>query len=634
MAKVKGTARLAKIALNAGRAETDGTDREIVDILTFIEAEWGLGMRLYPVQRVLLKAYYGLALDDSPSNRFLITDWKRENHRWYTEAEYLRYLYDEGRCNIREVIPGNERRHLNLSIGRRSGKTLLSSCVAAYETYKLINKVNPQKYYGLSPSNTIQLSSIATSKEQASLLYTEVSGHFSKCSFFKRYIANQTMSYARFQTPHDLEEFGPYHDNPHARASIKVTFHACNAKGLRGAGNILAILDEVAHFIEQGGSSAEEVYQAIAPSVGAFTPKNEDGHPIGGPHTPTDGRIIMISSPLGKQGLFYEHFQDGFKGTALSENMLCVQAPTWEVNPTVSAQVFLESYAQDPRRFFTEFGGEFTDRTLGWLEDSKDLLACIDKTARPRTQGIARRPCFVGFDLALVGDASAIAITHIDETNRIVLDFIGKMKAGEGAFANRERLEFEEVAEWIHQLSRRFHFYKGLFDQWGAIPLEQALAKKGLTQLEGKLFTPQEKSEIWQNFKSIIWDKVGNQTRLVLYDITPEEQAKYLAREEKPPEHLEYIQEILQLQATYKSKYVIDVHAPNTEGKHDDLADALARSVWLASQHLGKIKYIAGVGTANDPNRPQVSAQARRIAHRKRLLGGSDPKRQILRRRR
>lgn len=629
--KVKGTSHLAKISLNAGRVE-EGS-REIVDVLTFVESEWGLGMPLYPVQRVILKAYYGLALDDDPANRFLITDWKRENPRYFTEAEYLRHLYDEKRCNIREVIPGQERRYLTLSIGRRSGKTLLSSCISAYETYKLINKGDPQKFYGISASNTIYLTSIATSKEQASLLYSEVSGHFSKCSFFRRYTANQTMSYARFQSPRDLEEFGAYEENPQARASIKVTFHACNAKGLRGAGNILVILDEVAHFIEAGGSSAEEVYQAIAPSVGAFTPKNEFKEPVNGPNTPTDGRIIMISSPLGKQGLFFHHFQEGFKGSALADNMLCVQAPTWEVNPTVSAQVFLEAYAQDPRVFYTEFGGEFTDRTLGWLEDHNDLLACIDKQLRPRTRGIPRRPYFVGFDFALVDDASAIAITHIDETNRIVLDYIGRMKAGEGIYANHDRLEFEDVANWIYLLSRQFSFYQMLFDQWGAIPLEQALLKKGITAFESKRFSPQERSEIWQNFKSVLWDKVGNQSRLVLYDISPEEQAKYVAQEERPPDHLEYIQELLSLQATYKSKYIVEVRAPKTEGKHDDMADALARSIWLASQSLGKINYIAGSGTYNDPNRPQVSARDKLLAHRKRLLGGSDPKRQIHRRR-
>jgi len=635
VARKKGAAaNLARIALNAGRSQSTKA-REAVDIVTFIESDWGLGMPLFPVQRVILKAHYGIALDDDPDNTFEITDWKRENSLEFTEAGYLRWLYDQGRCNIQEVIPGEERRNLVLPIGRRSGKTLVSACIAAYETYKLINKGNPQKYYGVAASNPIRLVSVATGKEQAGLLYEEVSHHFTKCNFFKRYTANNTMSYARFQTPHDIEEFGSYTENPQARASIKVFFAACNAKSLRGQGNIVIILDEVAHFLAQGGSSAEEVYGAVSPSNAAFTPKNEFGEPIHGiDNTESDGRIIMISSPLGKQGLFYQKFMQGMAGGAQARSMLCVQAPTWEVNPTIPASYFKEHYAFDKRMFFQEFGAEFSDRTLGWLDDSKDLFDCVDKKARPKSRGIPRVPYFAGFDLGLVNDASAIAITHIDEQQRIVLDYIGQIKAGEGEFVNKDRLDFEEIAAWIHLLSRRFHFHRGLLDQHYGIPLEQALHKKGLSMFEAKLFTPREKSEIWANLKAMMWDRIGGEPRLVLYDIDETEKRKYLARDEQPPEHYEYIEQLLSLQATYKSQYIVEVEAPQTEGKHDDLADALARSVYLASTHLGQMKHIARSKQSAIPGQPGVSAQARRAARRKRLLGGSDPKRQIPRKRR
>lgn len=634
MVRKGGAANLARIALNAGRRQSK-TATEVVDIITFIESDWGLGMKLFPVQRVILKAHYGIALEDNPDNSFIITDWKRENPVEHTEASYLAWLYEEKRCNIKKVIPGQERRNLILPIGRRSGKTLISSCIAAYETYKLINKGNPQNYYGVAPSNPIRLVSVATGKEQAGLLYEEVSHHFLKCSFFRRYMANNTMSYARFQTPHDIEEFGSYAENQQARASIKVFFAACNAKSLRGQGNIVIILDEVAHFLEQGGSSAEEVFAAVAPSNAAFTQKNEFGEPVYGiDNTPSDGRVIMISSPLGKQGLFYLKFMQCMAGGDAADNMLCVQAPTWEVNPTIPASYFKEHYAFDPRMFMQEFGASFSDRTLGWLDDAKDLFDCIDKTLRVKSRGMARTAYFVGFDLGLVQDASAIAITHIDEQSRIVLDYIGQIKAGEGEFADKERLDFEEIAAWIHLLSRRFHFHRGIFDQYAAIPLEQALHKKGLSMFEGKLFTPREKSDIWANFKSMMWDRVGGDSRLRFYDIDEREKAKYVARDELPPDHLLYIEQILSLQATYKSQYIVDVQAPQTVGKHDDLADALSRSIYLASLHLGKMKYIARSKKHSHLGQPQVSPEARRASRRKRLLGGSDPKRQIQRKRR
>ncbi len=150
---------LANLALDAGRRDV-GTASEPADIITFIEASWGLGMRLYPVQRVILKAHYGLELDDNPlgfpldapvpldhpnydeelidrdgyySLRVPISDWKRENKKVFTEAGDLRHLYDSGSSNDREVIQGVERREMMLSLGRRSGKTGLGDCIGADE---------------------------------------------------------------------------------------------------------------------------------------------------------------------------------------------------------------------------------------------------------------------------------------------------------------------------------------------------------------------------------------------------------------------------------------------------------------------------------------------------------------------
>ena len=55
---------LADIAASVGRRSSTSA-ADAVDPLTFIETEWGLGLRLFPVQRVIIKAHYGMALDDN-----------------------------------------------------------------------------------------------------------------------------------------------------------------------------------------------------------------------------------------------------------------------------------------------------------------------------------------------------------------------------------------------------------------------------------------------------------------------------------------------------------------------------------------------------------------------------------------
>jgi len=595
---------LADLAAAVGRRSVDEAVDESVDIITFIESQWGLGLRLFPVQRVILKAHYGMPLDDNAEGfpldgpvptdhpsfptasldedgcylyRIVVADFRRDNPQYMTEAGYLRHLFDEGRCNIREVVAGEQRREMVLSVGRRSGKTLITSCIVAYENYRLLLKGNPQRYYGSSQSNVIQLISVATDKDQAGLLYQEAAGHFTKCDFFRPYMANATQSFATFQTPFDIDRYGSYADNPKARYSLKVTFRSCVAKGLRGGANILVALDEVAHFGEKGQASADEVYQAVEPSTRTFSPK--DPANLTRPTGENEGRIILISSPLGKQGLFYKQFRLGFGNNKAADNLLCIQAPTWEVNPTVPAETFVASYLKDPNVFFTEYGAEFTDRTRGWIPDAADLLACVDPTARPRLRGPTRAPHFMGLDVALVGDYTAVAIGHNEPSGEVVLDHIERIRAGEGDFVGQERLEFDDVADWVYDLSRRYYITDGIFDQWAGIPMEQALRKRGLSTLKSVHHTRQLSSQMFQNFKDMMFDK-----RLVLYNWPlPEGE-----------DHCAYLAELLELQADHISKYIVKVEAPNIEGKHDDFSDALVRMVWSATTNSTKVVRMVG----------------------------------------
>ena len=527
---------ISDLILSISRASKSG-DSTPVNVIEFAEADWGLGkpdpttgrsFRLFPIQKIILKIHYGLPLDDNAygvslddpvpldhpnyneiteltggadvnlrtddygyyKQRIKITNWRRQNIRYMTEAGYLRFLYEEGRCNVKEV--DGERRELVLSIGRRSGKTLIASVISAYETYKLLLKHDPHGYYGVASSNPIHIVSIATDKEQASLSYKEVSGHFQGCEFFSTYMAHSTQSFASFQTPRDIEKYGRYDDNPLAKASIIVTFKSCIARSVRGMGIIVVIMDEMAHFTDEGQSSADEVYNAIRPATAAYSQKhqNDSQKSIG----PVESRIVAISSPMGKQGKFYELFQKGMKGGEAARNVLCIQAPTWEINPTIPASEFEDAYMKDPNVFDTEFGGRFSDRTRGWIENKQDLYDCIDPIRRPNQGAPSRMPHFMGLDIALVNDYTAVAIGHIETTADrgpiIVLDLVDRIRAGEGRFSHRERLEMDDdVVDWVYKLSRQFYLVGGIFDQWSGIPFEQAIANRRLNQLKMEDFT-------------------------------------------------------------------------------------------------------------------------------------------------
>lgn len=545
------------------------------------------------------------------SLREMLPSLSQEGQKEVAELIDLDYFFDpieeveERRSKVYDLnVPEGA---MFIGNGFTNHNTTISACIAAYETYKLIRKENPQQYYGLPASNNIQIISVATDKDQAGLLYQEVSGHYRNCAFFGPYTANNTLSYARFQTPADVDKYGRYIEDPTAKATLKVTFRSCVAKGLRGAGNICVILDEVAHFTESGQSGAEEVYNAVVPSTSAYSPKDPDNPTV--PIGEVEGRVILITSPLGKQGLFYNLFQIGMRGGQASKNILAVQAPTWEVNPTVPAQEFEKHYLKNAAVFFTEYGGEFTDRTRGWIEKSEDLFACVDPSLSPKRSAPARKPHFMGIDLALVGDGTAVAIGHI-EGEEIVVDLVEQIKAGEGVFEDKERLEFDDVADWVLEFTKRFYIVEGIFDQWAGIPFQQALEKRGLKQLTSQNMTKQLTSQMFQNFKDMMWDQ-----KLKLYD------------NENPVEkgHAPYIQELLELQQKVHSKHLITVEAPQTAGKHDDMSDALVRMIWLASNNVGKSRYFAKGGSSG--RHPLSGSKTFATGGRYTGRGGSDAKR-------
>jgi hypothetical protein len=324
----------------------------IIDIIEF--AEVILRQSLYPVQKVVLKVAYGLPLDNT--EKFQVrTDWRMDRDYWpdFTEASYLEYLCREGRSTILRVTPGVTHTEFIGVFGRRAGKGILTSVIAAYETYKLVKELdNPQAYYGLPASSQIGVRVIAFNKDQAKYVKRELDALMTVDGPWGTMAPlTQTLSSTRFQTVADLDFGGLFHPaNPNPRATIKLEVCSAKANALRGSANIAVILDEMAHYYsDHGESSADEVYYAIRPSVMCFTPKDETGRTAIGP---CEGRVFCFSTPTGKLGMFYN----------LSENTdASIQIPTWEMNPTIPAEAFAEAYGRNEATFRAEYGAEFLD---------------------------------------------------------------------------------------------------------------------------------------------------------------------------------------------------------------------------------------------------------------------------------
>lgn len=593
---------LGDLARSVGRTvnQTDGpiTEDDIMDIIEFIESPFGLrfskelsGSALFPVQKFILRMFYNIPLDDTDPYITVPKSWRHVGsevpgaYHTFTEVQYLEYLYNEGRCNIK--VQDHDRREMILPIGRRSGKSTISAMIAAYETYKLLRKYNPQKFYGTPESAPIQICSLATSREQAAILYKEVRRHFNNCQFFEQYMFAETQTQATFHTPRDLEI--------DANPSVRLTFYSAVAKGVRGSANIAAIMDEVAFFAHTGQASAYEVYQALSPSLAQFSPKDPDdaSKPLGDSH----GRMIMISSPFARQGLFYDQYEMALGGGAGSKSLLMIQAPTWEVNPTIPHTYFEKEYEKDATMFLTEFGAEFTDKVKSWIERDEDLLACVDPHLKPSTQGLPRERHYLGLDLAPKRDRTVVTLTKIVD-GKIQLVYHEQWQAKTSwheinphlkkplvpyadGLESVETLDYEEISNWLEVLSKKFFIVEGVFDSYGGIGFEQILHKRGLRNLKMQNFTASHTSEIFQAFKILMYQEM-----IELYDYILDDDKAGFRRQGYSP----YIQEMLELQGTARGKHLVSVEAPQIAGKYDDFADSLVRAVWLAAEKMARGK--------------------------------------------
>ncbi len=605
---------------------TEG-DVEFLNIVEFIEKFKLMPDGLFPAQRFIVKLYYNIPLDDTVKDIKITDRYGETVTAEMTEVEYLQYLYDHKRCNIREQ-DGRERRELILILGRRSGKSALSAIFAAYELYKLLKRGHPQAYYGMPAGSEIRILDIANDKEQASIVYNDIQGHIQAVDYFKNSKAHDTQTFLKFRTENDLKKFGP-----EGKATITATFKSSIAKGLRGRGIILAILDEIAFFVDNGKSSAERVYKAIKPSIAQFARKDKKTRRAIGD---TEGRIILISSPDAREGFLYKQYQMSLTNGSESRNMLMIQAPTWEIRPDIPKSYYEEEYAKDPNGFMTEHGAEFSNRVRGYIEDIRDLEACIVPTLRPKQVGIPREPHFAGVDFGISNDGTAIAITHI-VGGKIELAYheiwYPKVKWADAnphllapvvpyavQLQDVARLDIDQIADWFFALSRRFYILRGVFDQYAGPIFEQVLHKRHLTQFEMKNFSTSDSSQMYQNFKMAMYYK-----QLSLYDYPIPQISETQTWDNV--RHSPLITELTELQATSGGKNIIIVEAPKVRGKHDDQSDALVRSIALAQDYVKENPSVLSMGVALTPSAPSRSATAYGLQHyhrqRARLHGPS-----------
>src|SRR5271157_622062 len=106
------------------KSAVDST-KPTLNAIDFIESAQGLGVHLYPAQRVLVKAMFGVPLDYKPVTVPMWDVFHSKLEREVSEAEFLHILHDQGRCNVDNWLDMPEGGYHEgcFFVGRRGGKS-------------------------------------------------------------------------------------------------------------------------------------------------------------------------------------------------------------------------------------------------------------------------------------------------------------------------------------------------------------------------------------------------------------------------------------------------------------------------------------------------------------------------------
>ena len=329
--------------------------------------------------------------------------------------------------------------------------------------------------------------------------------------------------------------------------NITIEIHAASFRSVRGYAIIAALLDEVAIWPTDDAADPDyEVITALHPAMAQFP----------------NSLLMCASSPYARRGSLWDAYKKHFGKE--HDPVLVWQAPTRDMNPTISQAVIDSALEKDAARYSAEYMAEFRSDLEAFVNPEAVERAVINGTHELSPMAGAT---YVGFADAAGGsgtDSFAAAVAFRDHTTgRTILAGV------------RERKPPFSPEATITDLAQFFLSYglqKIYADRWGGeFPVEQ-FRKHGVTcEISERV-----KSEIYGAFLPLL-----NSDQVQLLD------------------HSKLLGQLcgLERRTARSGKESID-HPP---GGHDDLINAAAGAIVIASGQMNKAGQWAAFARASIP---------------------------------
>ncbi|MBA7545241.1 hypothetical protein ES705_37607 [subsurface metagenome] len=290
------------IRKEAREFQTKRKNLKDLNIIQFAEnpVVLGLSFAKRPVQKIILKALYGMNLNEKELKIFNTLTKNKGRYR-----------------------PGMEKTEAVMCLGARAGKSFIASICALYEA--TVGWKNKPWKETLSPGEFVYVCIVATKELQArQIIQTNCLRMLERSPMLKGLIKKST------ELEITLKNY------------VKIISGPCNSTALRGLPICVLIMDEIAFYRIEGPKADEAIFNSLRPRMAQFI----------------EGKLFLISTAGSKQGLFFDFFNEGFR----VEDRLTIQANTRFVNPEIPQKFLDKEKARDYDNWAREFEGLFSEK--------------------------------------------------------------------------------------------------------------------------------------------------------------------------------------------------------------------------------------------------------------------------------
>jgi hypothetical protein len=289
-------------------------------------------------------------------------------------------------CTGREQPPQKPFKEAWIPTGRRSGKSFIAALLAVF--LACFRDYRPY----LSPGERAYVLVLAADRGQAAVILRYVKGFLAAIPMLSAMVEAERVESI------DLKN------------SVTIAISTCSYKSVRGFTVAAVIADEIAFWkADDGRNPATEVLRALRPAMGTIP-----------------GALLMaISSPYSRSGVLYETFNAHYGRD--DTDILCWQAPTRVMNPTISQETIDRDMALDPEAARAEWLAEWRSDLEAYLPvEAIQGVTVQDRLELPPLPGVR----YTAFADPSGGrkDPAALAVAHI-EKETIILDVARRYKA-------------------------------------------------------------------------------------------------------------------------------------------------------------------------------------------------------------